>query len=80
MTVAVAWVRTIRDCQELVFATDSRLSGDGRDFDCCPKVMALPRNDCGIAFAGYTGHAFPMMLQLSMQLNCIGRPCCGHST
>ncbi|MBV8793918.1 MAG: hypothetical protein JO136_03175 [Hyphomicrobiales bacterium] len=65
MTIAVAWVRTIRNCEELVFVTDSRLSGDGRTFDCCPKVITLPRGDCAIAFAGYSGHAFPMMQQLS---------------
>lgn len=65
MTIAVAWVRTIRDCEELVFVTDSRVSGDGRTFDACPKVVTLPRGDCAIAFAGYTGHAFPMMQQLS---------------
>jgi hypothetical protein len=64
MTVAVAWVRQLPDCQELVFVTDSRYSGDGRNFDACPKIMTLPRTDCAIAFAGYTGHALPMMLQL----------------
>ncbi len=68
MTVAVAWIRTIRDCEELVFVTDSRLSGDGRNFDACPKIMTLPRTDCAIAFAGYTGHAFPMMEQLSLAI------------
>jgi hypothetical protein len=65
MTIAMAWVRTIRDCEELVFVTDSRLSGDGRTFDACPKVITLPRGDCAIAFAGYSGHAFPMMQQLA---------------
>lgn len=69
MTIAIAWIRTIRDCEELVFVTDSRLSGDGRNFDCCPKVIALPRTDCAIAFAGYTGHAYPMMQQLSYAID-----------
>lgn len=68
MTIAVAWVRKIKDCEELVFVTDSRVSGDGRNFDGCPKVMALPRNDCAIAFAGYTGHAYPMMQQLAFAI------------
>ena len=66
MTVAVAWVRTIRDCEELVFVTDSRLSGDGCNFDACPKLLTLPRNDCLIAFAGYTGHAYPVIHQLAL--------------
>ena len=67
MTVVTAWVRKIRDCEELVFASDSRLSGDGRNFDACPKILRL-RRDCAIAFAGYSGHAFPMMLQLALAI------------
>lgn len=65
MTIAVAWVRDVHGCDELVMVTDSRLSGDGRTFDACTKVITLPRTDCVIAFAGYSGHAYPMMQQLS---------------
>ncbi len=65
MTIAVAWVRDVKGCDELVMVTDSRLSGDGRTFDACTKAIALPRSDCAIAFAGYSGHAYPMMQQLS---------------
>ena len=64
MTVVIAWVRTVRDCEELVFVSDSRLSSDGRNFDACPKILTLPRTDCAIAYAGYSGHGYPMMLQL----------------
>lgn len=64
MTIAAAWVRSVGTCEELVFISDSRLSGDGNTFDSCPKTLALPRNDCVISFAGYTGHAYPMMMQL----------------
>jgi hypothetical protein len=69
MTIAGAWVRTIRDCEELLFVTDSRLSGDGRNFDACPKILTLPRTDCVIAFAGYTGHAYPMIHQLALAID-----------
>lgn len=69
MTIAVAWIRKIRDCEELVFVSDSRLSGDGATFDGCPKILTLPRSDCAISFAGYTGHAFPMMLQLALAID-----------
>lgn len=69
MTIAIAWIRKIRDCEELVFVSDSRLSGDGTTFDGCPKILTLPRNDCAISFAGYTGHAFPMMLQLALAID-----------
>jgi hypothetical protein len=63
MTIVIAWVRNVSDCEELVFVSDSRLSGDGRFFDACPKILTLPRSDCAIAYAGHTGDAFPMMLQ-----------------
>ncbi len=69
MTIAIAWVRRIADCEELIFASDNRLSGDAFNFDCCPKVTTLPRSDCGIAFAGYTGHAYPMMSQLALAID-----------
>lgn len=69
MTIAIAWIRKIRDCDELVFVSDSRLSGDGSTFDGCPKILTLPRSDCAICFAGYTGHAFPMMLQLALAID-----------
>jgi hypothetical protein len=69
MTIAIAWVRRILDCEELVFASDSRLSGDGRIFDAAPKILTLPRTDCAIAFAGKTQDAFPMMLQLSLAIS-----------
>lgn len=65
MTIAIAWVRRINDCEELVFTTDSRLSGTAFDFDACPKVLPLPRSDCAIAFAGETDHAYPMMHQVA---------------
>src|SRR6266702_1647282 len=69
MTLVLAWARRIRDTEQLVFVSDSRLSGDGMNFDGCPKILGLPRNDCAIAFAGYTGHAFPMMLQLVLAID-----------
>ena len=69
MTVVIAWVRTVHDCEELVFVSDSRLSGDGRNFDACPKILSLPRSDCVIAYAGYSGHAFPMILQLQRSID-----------
>src|SRR6266702_6627755 len=69
MTIAIAWVRRIRDCEELVFVSDSRLSGDARNFDAGPKILSFSRTDCAIAFSGYTGHAFPMMLQIQRAID-----------
>jgi hypothetical protein len=61
MTLTMAWVRNAGPREELVFASDSRLSG-GSDWDCCPKIMLL-RGDCLIAFAGDTKDAYPFMFQ-----------------
>lgn len=69
MTILACWIRKIHDAEELVLASDSRLSGDGRNFDACPKILTLPRKDCAIGFAGYTGHAFPMILQLALAID-----------
>ena len=63
MTLTMAWIRNVGSREELVFASDSRLSG-GSDWDCCSKLMPLPRNDCLIAFAGDTRDAYPLMLQM----------------
>jgi hypothetical protein len=71
MTITAAWVRTLRNCEELVFAADSRLSG-GRVFDYCPKLLTLSRNDCAIAFAGTSGDAYALMLQLAMAIEAHG--------
>jgi hypothetical protein len=63
MTISLAWIRRTGGVEELVVATDSRLSFGCR-WDCCPKLRALPRNDSVIAFAGDTMYAYPIMLQV----------------
>src|SRR6476620_7083674 len=63
MTISIAWVRKVATIEELVVASDSRLSFGCR-WDCCPKVLALPRGDAVIAFAGNTMYAYPVMLQV----------------
>jgi len=62
MTLSMAWIRTVGTQEELLFASDSRLSG-GSDWDCCPKLMLLPRGDSVIGFAGSTLDAYPLMIQ-----------------
>jgi hypothetical protein len=63
MTLSIAWVRQSGAAHELVFASDSRLSGGGH-VDHCQKVFSLPREDCCVAFAGSTMIAYPFILQL----------------
>jgi len=67
MTISIAWVRKRENFEEMFFASDSRLSG-GQNFDACPKMLGLPRQDCAIAFAGVSGDGFSMMLQLSLAI------------
>ena len=62
VTLSMAWIRTVARHREMVFASDSRLSG-GSDWDCCPKLLRLPRHDSLLAFAGDTVDAYPLMLQ-----------------
>lgn len=62
MTISIAWVRYLGDKTELVFASDSRLSGGGH-VDQCQKIFSLPREDCCISFAGSTLIAYPFILQ-----------------
>lgn len=67
MTLSIAWVRDVGEVQELVLATDSRLRSPFT-WDCCPKILPLPRNDCAVCFAGATHFAYPIMLQLQHTL------------
>jgi hypothetical protein len=71
MTLALAWTRKISTCEELIVASDSRLSG-GRNIDCCQKILALP-NGAFICFAGDTQFAYPLMQQVSMAILSYGR-------
>ena len=59
----MAWLRSVRNTKELIFATDSRLRFGG-EWDCCPKLLELPRGDSAICFAGDTAYAYPVMIQI----------------
>jgi len=63
MTLCVAWVRHEKEKQELVFATDSCLSG-GERWHSGVKLFELPRKDCLICFAGDTKRTYPLILNL----------------
>ena len=62
MTLCVSWLREMNDEQELVFATDSHLSGGERWSGI--KLFELPRKDCLICFAGETNRTYPLILNL----------------
>jgi len=68
MTLCTAWVRQINNTDELVFATDSMLTG-GEKWDHGIKLFELPRKDCLLCFAGQTARAYPLILNLVSSLN-----------
>jgi hypothetical protein len=63
MTLCVAWIRQANDTEELVFATDSTLTG-GEKWDQGIKLFEMPRKDCLLSFAGSTLRAYPLILNL----------------
>jgi hypothetical protein len=68
VTLGMGWVREVGQTREFVAAIDNRLSG-GQAWDCCPKLLILPRSDCVLAFAGDTHDAYPLMLQIQNAIN-----------
>ncbi len=68
MTLSVAWIRKVKNTEELVIATDSRLRW-GRAWDCCPKIIPLVRQDSVLCFAGNTQYAYPMMVQINNSIS-----------
>ncbi|HEY0112201.1 MAG TPA: hypothetical protein VGB59_03505 [Allosphingosinicella sp.] len=62
MTITLAWERRLASYSEIVFASDSRLSGGG-NIDVCQKVFPLPREDAAIGFCGSTLIAYPIINQ-----------------
>lgn len=63
MTMCTAWIRQANDTEELVFATDSCLTG-GEKWKHGIKLFELPRKDCLLCFAGNTIRAYPLILNL----------------
>ena len=63
MTLCVAWIRQANNAEELIFATDSTLTG-GEKWDHGVKLFELPRKDCLLSFAGSTARAYPLILIL----------------
>lgn len=70
MTLCTAFIRQANDTEELVFATDSCLTG-GEKWKHGIKLFELPRKDCLLCFAGNTSRAYPLVLNLvsSIHLN-----------
>ena len=67
MTLCAAWIRNGDDGEELIIATDSRLTG-GEEWDGGPKLFDLGRGDCLLCFTGDTMRAYPMMLHSAISI------------
>lgn len=63
MTITIGWIRKIKNHEELIFASDSRLRSFG-SWDANPKIFQLDRTDCAIAFAGDTQYSYPLINQI----------------
>lgn len=72
MTIAAAWVRSLKRSEELVVVSDSRLNGVMK-MDCGQKVHDLPRSDAFICFAGDTLWAYPLIHQVIAAISSYGR-------
>lgn len=63
MTLCTAWIRQAHGNEELIFATDSCLTG-GEKWKHGIKLFELPRKDCLLCFTGSTMRAYPLVLNL----------------
>lgn len=68
MTLVVSWIRTEGNTDELLVASDSRISG-GTSLDQAPKILRLLRNDAVLAFCGSTRLAYPIVIQIQLALD-----------
>lgn len=62
MTISLSWRRKYQGVDELVFASDSRLSA-GYRWDCAQKIFPIDGPNFCISFAGDADFAFPVLFQ-----------------
>lgn len=68
MTLVTSWIRVTPGGEELVVASDSRLTG-GLQLNHAPKIFRLERQDAVIAYCGPTIVAYPILLQIKASLD-----------
>lgn len=68
MTLVASWIRVTPGGEELVVASDSRLTG-GLLLNHAPKLFRLERQDAVIAYCGLTIIAYPILLQIKASLD-----------
>lgn len=72
MTISICWRRKFRDIDEIVFASDSRLSA-GYRWDCAQKVFPIDGPNFSISFAGNADFALPCIFHLQQSVKTYGR-------
>lgn len=68
MTLVTAWIRNTGANDELVVASDSRITG-GIAMNHAPKLLRLERSDSVLAYCGPTVVAYPILLQIKATLD-----------
>ncbi len=72
MTISICWRRKFRNIDEIVFASDSRLSA-GYRWDCAQKVFPIDGPNFSISFAGNADFALPCIFHLQQSVRTYGR-------
>jgi len=67
MSLCVAWIREAGGSQELVFVTDSTLTG-GEKWDHGIKLFEIPQTNCLLSFVGSTTRAYTLVLNLTSSI------------
>ena len=62
MTISIVWQRKFAGVDEIIFASDSRLSA-GYRWDCAQKIFPIEGPNFCISFAGNADFAFPCIFQ-----------------
>lgn len=72
MTISISWRRQFRNVDEIVFASDSRLSA-GYRWDCAQKVFPIEGPNFAVSFAGNAEFALPCIFHLQEAVKTYGR-------
>jgi len=67
MSLCVAWIREAGGSQELMFVTDSTLTG-GEKWDHGIKLFEIPQTNCLLSFVGSTQRAYTLVLNLTSSI------------
>ncbi|WP_152612265.1 hypothetical protein [Leisingera sp. ANG-S5] len=72
MTISISWRRRFGDVDEILFASDSRLSA-GYRWDCAQKVFPIDGPNFAVSFSGNSDFALPCIFHLQQAVKTYGR-------